>query len=98
MGRAVIVLLFTLATGAALAQPLGAVRDSHSSGTHAAAQPQRPLAAQPVREPAAERCANLRRELRQIARRQREARTTGEADQFSLRYQQVLEQSSRAGC
>ena len=93
------ILLLAFLTGSAFAQPLGSVREQR--GTTAPppeVTAKRPLAAQPVREPAVERCQNMRREMRQIARREREARTTGEADQLALRRQQILEQSSRAGC
>ena len=93
-GSANLVLL-AFVSGVALAQPLGALREQ--SGTTAPTG-KAPLAAQPAREPAVERCQNMRREMRQIARREREARTTGEADQLALRRQQILEQSSRAGC
>ena len=99
MRRLLPLILLAFAASAALAQPLGAVREER--GTTAPppeATAKRPLAAQPVRGPVIERCQNLRREMRQIARRERGARTTGEADQLALRRQQVLEQSSRAGC
>jgi hypothetical protein len=95
MRRSAIFLLLAFATSAALAQPLGALREQRGT---TAPTGKAPLAAQPAREPAVERCQNMRREMRQIARREREARTTGEADQLALRRQQILEQSSRAGC
>ena len=101
MGRALTFLLL-VAAGAALAAPFGSVSDRSNPGAGAAPVPppsaSRPMGAQPSRDPAAERCDNMRRELRQIAGRQRDARTTGESDYYGLRYQQVLEQSSRAGC
>ena len=101
MGR-VGALLLLLAAGTALGAPFGAVPDRSNPGAGAAPAPasaNRPLGAQPTtRDAAAERCDNLRRELRQIAGRQRDARTTGESDYYGVRYQQVLEQSSRAGC
>ena len=101
MGRTLIALLL-LAAGAALAAPFGAVPDRSNPGAGAAPVPpataNRPLGAQPSRDAATERCDNLRRELRQVAGRQRDARTTGESDYYGLRYQQVLEQSGRAGC
>jgi hypothetical protein len=100
MGRTITVLLFLAAASAALAAPFGAVRDSRSPGAGTGSTPAagRPLGAEPSRTPEGERCQNLRRELRHIADRQREARTTGESDFYGSRYQQVLEQSSRAGC
>ena|SRR5437763_14428856 len=99
MRRSLPFILLAFAAGAALAQPLGAVREQRGT-TAPPPEPsaKRPFAAQPAREPAVERCQNMRREMRQIARREREARTTGEADQLALRRQQILEQSSRAGC
>jgi hypothetical protein len=99
MRRSASFLLLTFVTSAALAQPLGALREQRGTTAPPSAPAQkRPLAAEPVREPALERCRNMRREMRQIARREREARTTGEADQLALRRQQIMEQSSRAGC
>ena len=99
MRRSLTFVLLAFAASAALAQPLGAVREQRGT-TAPPPEPsaKRPLAAEPVRGPAIERCQNMRREKRQIARREREARTTGEADQLALRRQQILEQSSRAGC
>jgi len=101
MGRA-LTLLLLLAAGTALGAPMGAVPDRSNPGAGGVPVPpatsNRPLGAQPSRSPAAERCDNLHRELRQIAGRQRDARTTGESDYYGIRYQQVLEQSSRAGC
>ena len=99
MRRSAIFLLLTFLISGALAQPLGALREQRGT-TAPPPEPsaKRPLAAEPVRAPAIERCQNMRREMRQIARREREARTTGEADQLALRRQQILEQSSRAGC
>src|SRR5690348_12061976 len=101
MGRTLAFLLL-LAAGAALAAPFGSVPDRSNPGAGAASAPasaNRPLGVQPTaRDAAAERCDNMRRELRQIAGRQRDARTTGESDYYGLRYQQVLEQSSKAGC
>ena len=94
--------LLLLAAGGALAAPFGSVPDRSNPGAGAApvspATANRPLGAQPSRDAATERCDNLRRELRQVAGRQRDARTTGECDYYGLRYQQVLEQSGRAGC
>jgi|SRR5947207_1015812 len=99
MRRSAILFLLAFVTGAAFAQPLGSVREQRgTTAPPSAPTEKRPLAAEPVREPARERCQNMRREMRQIARREREARTTGEADQLALRRQQILEQSSRAGC
>ena len=100
MRRSAIFLLLTFVTSAALAQPLGALREQRGTTAPPSAPTtaKRPLAAEPTREPALERCQNMRREMRQIARREREARTTGEADQLALRRQQIMEQSSRAGC
>ena len=99
MRRLLTFIVLTFAASAALAQPLGAVREQRGP-TAPPPEPTatRPLGAEPARGPAIERCQNMRREMRQIARREREARTTGEADQLALRRQQVLEQSSRAGC
>ena len=101
MGRAPAFLLL-FAAGMALGAPFGAVPDRSNPGAGAASIPptsaSRPMGAQPSRDAAAERCDNLRRQLRQIAGRQRDARTTGESDYYGVRYQQVLEQTSRAGC
>src|SRR5438477_11227054 len=99
MRRSAIFLLLTFVTSAAFAQPLGALREQRgTTAPPSAPTEKRPLAAEPAREPALERCQNMRREMRQIARREREARTTGHADQLALRRQQIMEQSSRAGC
>jgi len=60
--------------------------------------------ARPHRSPRAEtplqadRCANFRSELRDARRAEREAITTTQSDQASLRRQRVLEQSQKAGC
>ena len=99
MRRSLTFVLLAFAASAALAQPLGAVREQRGT-TAPPPEPgaKRPLGAEPVRGPAVERCQNMRREMRQMARREREARTTGEADQLALRRQQIMEQSSRAGC
>jgi hypothetical protein len=101
MGRAPAFLLL-IAAGTALGAPFGAVPDRSNPGAGAAtvapASAGRPMGAQPSRDAATDRCDNLRRELRQIAGRQRDSRTTGESDYYGLRYQQVLEQTSRAGC
>jgi hypothetical protein len=101
MGRA-FTLLLVLAAGSALGAPFGSVPDRSNPGAGAMpatpASANRPLGAQPSRDTAGERCQNLRRELRQIADRQRDSRTTGESDYYGVRYQQVLEQQSRAGC
>jgi hypothetical protein len=101
MGRTLGFLLL-IAAGGALAAPFGSVPDRSNPGAGAApvspATANRPLGAQPSRDAATERCDNLRRDLRQIADRQREVRTTGESNYYGLRYQQVLDQSSRAGC
>ena len=45
-----------------------------------------------------DRCANFRSELRDARRAEREAITTTQSDQASLRRQRVLEQSQKAGC
>ena len=99
MQRSLTFILLALAASTALAQPLGARREQRGT---TAPPPEltakRPLVAEPVHGPAIERCQNMRREMRRIARREREARPTGEADQLALRRQQILEQSSRAGC
>src|ERR687883_1611832 len=99
MHRSLTFILVALAASAALAQPLGALREQRgTTGPPPEPTARRPLVAEPVHGPAIERCQNMRREMRQIARREREARTTGEADQLALRRQQMLEQLSRAGC
>jgi len=57
------------------------------------------LAAEPPpRGGISERCANFRREIRQIRRQEAEAKTTGEADQLALRRRQIEEQRGKAGC
>jgi hypothetical protein len=61
-------------------------------------QEKRPFAAQPARSADAERCRNYRRQLKQVERRQSEAITTGERDQFVLQRQSIVEQQQRAGC
>jgi hypothetical protein len=45
-----------------------------------------------------DRCANFRAELRDARRAEREALTTTQSDQASLRRQRLLEQSQKAGC
>jgi hypothetical protein len=100
--RRALTCLLLLAAGTALGAPMGSVPDRSNPGAGAMpatpASANRPLGAQPSRDTAGERCLNLRRELRQISDRQRESRTTGESDYYGVRYQQLLEQQSRAGC
>ncbi len=48
--------------------------------------------------PRSDRCANFRAELRDARRAEREALTTTQSDQASLRRQRILEQSQKAGC
>ena len=48
--------------------------------------------------PPDDRCANFRAELRDARRAEREALTTTQGDQASLRRQRLLEQSQKAGC
>lgn len=50
------------------------------------------------RSPQSDRCANFRVELRDARRAEREALTTTQSDQASLRRQRLLEQSQKAGC
>ena len=86
---------------AAPAQPrLGAAPDSgrHSAPAAAPAQGGARLGASPYADTQAERCANLRREMRSARRHEREAGTTGSSDQASARRQGLLEQMQRAGC
>ena len=86
---------------AALAQPrLGAAPDSgrHSAPAAAPAQGSARLGASPSADAQAERCANLRRQMRSARRHEREAGTTGSSDQASARRQDLLEQMQRAGC
>jgi hypothetical protein len=51
-----------------------------------------------VRSALEESCENFRKESRALARRSREAKSTGERDQFDLQYQRLQESRSRAGC
>lgn len=103
---ALIVAVAGLAFGAtALAQPWGQEPKPGLRGerkpqsTPPPAQPQRPFAAEPKRSArSAERCDNFRRELRQARRQEREAITTGQGNQLSLRRQQIEEARQRAGC
>jgi hypothetical protein len=46
----------------------------------------------------AERCANLRRELKEARRAEREGGSTTTADQAALRRQQIAEARQKAGC
>lgn len=84
-----------------MAQPrLGAAPEPgrHSAPAAAPAQGSARLGASPYADTQAERCANLRRELRSARRHEREAGTTGSSDQASARHQDLLAQMQRAGC
>ena len=86
---------------AVLAQPrLGAAPEPgrHSAPAAPPAQGGARLGASRYADTQAERCANLRREMRSARRREREAGTTGSSDQASARRQDLLEQMQRAGC
>jgi hypothetical protein len=65
-----------------------------------ASQPEekRPFAQTRSRDPAAERCESFRRQLRQVARQEAEASTTGAKNQLATRRQQIADQQQRAGC
>lgn len=45
-----------------------------------------------------QRCRNLDGEIARAEERTRDARTTGEQNQFAAKRQQLMEQRSRAGC
>ena len=84
-----------------IAQPrLGAAPEPGRPSAPAAspAQGGARFGASPYADAQAERCANLRREMRSARRREREAGTTGSSDQASARRQELLEQMQRAGC
>jgi hypothetical protein len=86
---------------AALAQPrLGVAPEAGRHAAPAASPPQggARLGVSPYADTQAERCANLRREMRSARRQEREASTTGSSDQASARRQDLLEQKQRAGC
>jgi hypothetical protein len=98
----VVLITLSAAAGAQVfrAEPERPQRSSSSTGalnTPAPAQ-KPPFAAPPARTAKEESCANLRRESRALARRSREAKSTGERDQFDLQYQRLQESRSRAGC
>lgn len=99
--RAFFLMLLVCVVSAAFAQPrLGAAPDSgrHSSPAASPAQGGARFGASPYGDAQAERCANLRREMRSARRQEREAGTTGSSDQASARRQDLLEQMQRAGC
>ena len=99
MRNLVLVFASALALNAA-AQPPFAAEPQRGSQRQPTPTPQetRPFAAQPSGTPEAERCRGYRREIRQVERREREANTTGLADQLALQRQKIVEQQQRAGC
>lgn len=82
------------------AEPERPPRAQQNSGALSAPPPgeKRPFGAQPHRNAVEERCANFDKELRSLARRSRNAKSTGERDQVDLQYQRLQESRSRAGC
>ena len=99
--RALFLLLATSLASVALAQPrLGVAPEPGRHSAPAASPPKggARLGASPTGDAQAERCANLRREMRSARRHEREASTTGSSDQASARRQDLLEQMQRAGC
>ena len=88
-----------MALNAAAQAPFGAEpqRGSQRQSTPPKADA-RPFAAQPSGTPEAERCRNYRRQIREVERKEREANTTGLADQLALQRQKIVEQQQRAGC
>ncbi len=99
--RQVFPLFLLCVSSAALAQPrLGAAPEPGRASAPAASQAQGSarFGASPYADTQAERCANLRREMRSARRQEREALTTGSSDQASARRQNLLEQMQRAGC
>jgi hypothetical protein len=90
--RVLILALAPLAAAQAQIRPgtVGEVSRSTPHRPHRAPETDRSL---PV-----DRCANFRSELRDARRAEREAITTTQSDQASLRRQRVLEQSQKAGC
>jgi hypothetical protein len=90
--RVLVLALVPLAAAQAQIRP-GTVSESPRSTPH---RPHR--APEPDRSVPIDRCANFRSELRDARRAEREAITTTQSDQASLRRQRLLEQSQRAGC
>jgi hypothetical protein len=88
-----------MALNAAAQPPFGA-EPQRGSQRQPTSTPQqtRPFAAQPSGTPEAERCRNYRRQIREVERKEREANTTGLADQLALQRQKIVEQQQRAGC
>lgn len=100
MIRTLLVLCIVGIPAAAFAQPrLGASPEGSrpSAPASSPAQGGARLGVGPA-DTQAERCANLRREVRSARRQERDAGTTGSSDQASARRQALLAQLQRAGC
>ena len=81
------------------AEPERSQRSQSNSGALATPTAQKaPFAAQPHRSSKEQRCRNFDNELRALARRSAEAKSTGERDQFDLQYRRLQESRGRAGC
>jgi Flp pilus assembly protein TadB len=95
----VLVFASALALNAAAQAPFGAEPKRGSQRqSPSTTKETRPFAAQPSGTPEAERCRNYRRQIREVERKEREANTTGLADQLALERQKIVEQQQRAGC
>jgi len=84
----------------AAAQPPFAAEPQRGSQRQSTPAPHetRPFAAERPRATGSERCRNYRHQIAEIERREREANTTGAADQFALQRQKLEEERQRAGC